>query len=59
MLEEQLFDTGLLDALVVPEKEYERAKGVLKHLSDILLHADANIHTGFYRMVPGELEPEL
>lgn len=59
LLEEQLFDAGLLDALVVSGKEYEKAKGELEHLSDILLHADADVHTGFHRMVPGELESEL
>lgn len=59
LLEEQLFDIGLLDALVVAENEYGKAKYELGQLSDILLHADANIHTGFHRLVPGELEPGL
>ena len=59
LLEEQLLDAGLLDALVVAGKDYEKAKRELSHLSDILLHADAGIDTGFHKLVPGELEPEL
>jgi len=38
LLEEQLKDSGLLDSLVVPPKDYNRAKKELSVLSDILIN---------------------
>lgn len=59
LLEEQLIDAGLLDALVVSNNDYNKAKAELSYLSDILLRADNNIHTGFDKLIPGEIESEL
>ncbi|MDD3350039.1 MAG: TIGR02680 family protein, partial [Eubacteriales bacterium] len=59
LLEEQLLDAGLLDALVVPDKDYEKAKAELQYLSDTLIWADPAVHTGFDKLVPGEADSEL
>jgi len=59
LLEEQLLDAGLLDALVVANKDYEKAKTELCYLSDTLWQMDTNIRTGFNKLVPGELDEEL
>lgn len=59
LLEEQLLDAGLLDSLVVASKDYDKAKIELRYLSDSLFRVDTNLHTGFNKLVPGELEPEL
>ena len=59
LLEEQLLDAGLLDALIVSPKDYQRAKTELGSLSDSLILADADVCTGYDRLVPGEVNPEL
>ena len=52
-------DAGLLDALIVSPKDYQRAKTELGSLSDSLILADADVCTGYDRLVPGEVNPEL
>ncbi len=59
LLEEQLSDAGLLDALIVSPKDYHRAKTELGSLSDSLILADGDICTGYDRLVLGEVAPEL
>lgn len=59
VLEEQLMNSGLLDALVVADKDYEIAKKELNYLSDTLIAANPDIHSGFKKLVPGELDLEL
>lgn len=59
LLEEQLLDAGLLDALVVTSKDFQKAKSELKYLSDTLLRPNPNLHTGFNKLVAGELDAEL
>lgn len=59
LIEEQLFDAGLLDALIVPPKDYQRAKTELGSLSDSLVQTDAGTCTGYDGLVPGEVNPEL
>lgn len=41
LMEEQLRDSGLLDALVIAPKNRNRARAALKSLSDIVLNAEA------------------
>ncbi|HWQ79424.1 MAG TPA: TIGR02680 family protein [Anaerovoracaceae bacterium] len=59
LIEEQLFDTGLLDALIVAPKDYQRARTELSSLSDALIQADAKVCTGYGKLIPGEAAPEL
>ena len=47
LLEEQLLDAGLLDALIGSPKDYQRAKTELGSLSDSLILADADVCTGY------------
>ena len=42
MLECQLDDSGLLDSLVIAEKDYEKAMNLLQGYSDVIIYADKN-----------------
>jgi uncharacterized protein (TIGR02680 family) len=59
LIEEQLLDAGLLDALIVPSENYQKAKIELGSLSDSLIQADSRIHTGYDGLIPGRENPEL
>ncbi|HVI41518.1 MAG TPA: hypothetical protein VM577_12770, partial [Anaerovoracaceae bacterium] len=59
LIEEQLFDAGLLDALIVAPEDYRRARIELSSLSDSLIQADAGVHTDYGKLIPGEIIPEL
>jgi len=59
LLEEQLSDAGLLDALIVSDEDYSKAKEELKDLSDSLILANPKIHTGYKKLVPAGLYPKL
>ena len=59
LIEEQLHDTGLLDALIVEPRDYQRARTELRSLSDSLILADTKVHTGYDKLVPEEVIPEL
>ncbi len=58
-LEGQLEAAGLLDALVVPKEEYERAKEELKQLSDVLISSDGTRGMGFPHLIGADVEPRF
>lgn len=59
LLEEQLTDAGLLDALIVSEKDQQQAKAALKTLSDVVLNAENRGGSTYNRLVAAELEEDL
>ena len=59
LLEEQLRDAGLLDALVIAPKDRSRAKAALKSLSDIVLNAEAFGKSDDSRLAAAELAADF
>lgn len=63
LLEEQLMDSGLLDALVVEPADLDRTKALLKSLSDTILlpryKGGSNPVGKAFGLLPGEVEGEL
>lgn len=60
LLEEQLADAGILDALVVAKSDLARAQKLLREASDTLLQGQGIIQMfPFDKLVVGDIEPEL
>ena len=59
MLECQLSDSGLLDALVISSKDYNRAAQELHNLSDILIHTDRKGKGVFNKLKISDIDEEL
>lgn len=60
LLEEQLADAGILDALVVAKGDLSRAQKLLREASDTLLTGQGIIQMfPFDKLVAGNIEPEL
>lgn len=58
-LESQLEAAGLLDALVVPKEDYERAKRELRSLSDVLISFEGAKGNGFPYLTGADVEPRF
>lgn len=60
MLECQLTDSGLLDSLVVAEKDYEKATQLLKGYSDVIIHTDGNGTENYGKLkISDDIDSEL
>lgn len=59
LIEEQLINAGVLDALVVAKKDYIKAKDELKNLADTIIGIQEKGESSFSKLVVAEVENEL
>lgn len=59
LIECQLSDAGLLDALVVSKRDYEKSKEILQGLSDTLIYVAPTVKKTYPFLEPGDVETEL